>query len=313
MTRAFIFPGQGTQVVGMGKEIAKAFPAAKHVFEEVDEALKQKLSKVIFEGPEKELLLTENAQPAVMAVSMALIRILQSEASFNVVKDCKFVAGHSLGEYSALTAVQAIELQDTARVLKARGRAMQDAVPQGVGAMAALIGIDLDLAKEIASEAAKGEVCVAANDNAPGQIVLSGHVDAVQRAVEIGKKKGAKRSILLAVSAPFHCSLMAPAADIMAGVLGGVQLNVPMIPIVANVTAAPEVEPLEIRRLLVEQVTSPVRWRESIMKMKQLGVGTFVEVGVGKVLTGMVKRIDRELKGLSIQSADDIDEFLNST
>ena len=312
MTRAFIFPGQGTQVVGMGKEIAKAFPAAKHVFEEVDEALKQKLSKVIFEGPEKELLRTENAQPAVMAVSMALIRILQSEASFNVVKDCKFVAGHSLGEYSALAAVQAIELQDTARVLKARGRAMQDAVPQGVGAMAALIGIDLDLAKEIASEAAKGEVCVAANDNAPGQIVLSGHVGAVQRAVEIGKKKGAKRSILLAVSAPFHCSLMAPAADIMAGVLGGVQLNVPMIPIVANVTAAPEVEPLEIRRLLVEQVTSPVRWRESIMKMKQLGVGTFVEVGVGKVLTGMVKRIDRELQGLSIQSADDIDEFLNS-
>ena len=313
MTRAFIFPGQGTQVVGMGKEIAKAFPAAKHVFEEVDEALKQKLSKVIFEGPEKELLLTENAQPAVMAVSMALIRILQSEASFNIVKDCKFVAGHSLGEYSALTAVQAIELQDTARVLKARGRAMQDAVPQGVGAMAALIGIDLDLAKEIASEAAKGEVCVAANDNAPGQIVLSGHVGAVQRAVEIGKKTGAKRAILLAVSAPFHCSLMAPAADIMAGVLGGVQLNVPMNPIVANVTAAPEIEPLEIRRLLVEQVTSPVRWRESIMKMKKLGVRTFVEVGVGKVLTGMVKRIDRELKGFSIQSAHDIDEFLNST
>ncbi|MDC0189963.1 ACP S-malonyltransferase [Rhodospirillales bacterium] len=313
MTRAFIFPGQGTQVVGMGKEIAKAFPAAKHVFEEVDEALKQKLSKLIFEGPEEELLLTENAQPAVMAVSMALIRILQSEASFNVVTDCKFVAGHSLGEYSALTAVRAIELQDTARVLKARGRAMQEAVPQGVGAMAALIGIDLELAKEIASEAAKGEVCVAANDNAPGQIVLSGHVGAVERAVEIGKKKGAKRSILLAVSAPFHCSLMAPAADIMAGVLGKVQLNVPKIPIVANVTAAPEKEPLDIRRLLVEQITSPVRWRESIKKMKQLGVGTFVEVGVGKVLTGMVKRIDRELKSLSIQSAEDIDEFLNST
>lgn len=312
MTRALIFPGQGSQVVGMGKKLAKAFPAARRVFEEVDDALKQKLSQLIFDGPEEDLKLTENAQPALLAVSMSLMRVLHSEANFNLAEESKFVAGHSLGEYSALTAAGAFEVGDVARILRARGHAMQEAVPLGEGAMAALIGVDLDAAVEIATEAAGDEVCTAANDNAPGQVVLSGSIKAVERAVDIGKEKGAKHSILLPVSAPFHSSLMAPAADVMSEILAQVTIQLPMVPLIANVTATPEQEPDKIRRLLVEQITSRVRWRESINNMHALGVETFVEVGAGKVLTGMVRRIDKNLTTFSIQSADDINAFAGS-
>ena len=311
MTRALIFPGQGSQAVGMGKELADAFPEARFVFEEVDDALEQKLSKIMFEGPEDELTLTENAQPALMAMSVALIRVLDKEANFQVATGCSFVAGHSLGEYSALTAAGTFTLSDAARILKARGRSMQQAVPVGEGAMAALIGVDLDVAEEIAAEAAGDEVCTAANDNAPGQIVLSGSSGAINRAVEIAKEKGAKRSIVLPVSAPFHCAMMAPAADFISEVLAEITLQPPIVPLVSNVTAEPEEDPGEVRRLLVEQVTSRVRWRECIRKMKELGVDTFVEVGAGKVLTGMIRRIDKELTGVYIQSAEDLDGFIS--
>ncbi len=311
MTRALIFPGQGSQAVGMGKDLSAAFPDARFVFEEVDDALEQKLSKIMFEGPEEELTLTENAQPALMAMSIALIRVLEKQAGFHVAKKSTFVAGHSLGEYSALTAAGTFALGDAARVLKMRGQAMQRAVPVGQGAMAALIGVELELAEEIAAEAAEEDVCTAANDNAPGQIVLSGSASAIDRAVEIAKQKGAKRSIVLPVSAPFHCALMAPAADEMSEVLADLTLQPPVIPVVANVTAAPEGDPGEIRRLLVEQVTFRVRWRECILKMRELGVNTFVEVGAGKVLSGMIRRTDKELTALSVQSAEDIDAFLS--
>ena len=311
MTRALIFPGQGSQAVGMGKELADAFPEARFVFEEVDDALEQKLSKIMFEGPEDELTLTENAQPALMAMSVALIRVLDKEANFQIATGCSFVAGHSLGEYSALTAAGTFTLSDAARILKARGRSMQRAVPVGEGAMAALIGVELDVAEEIAAEAAGDEVCTAANDNAPGQIVLSGSSGAINRAVEIAKEKGAKRSIVLPVSAPFHCAMMAPAADVISEVLAEITLQPPIVPVVSNVTAAPEEDPGEVRRLLVEQVTSRVRWRECINKMKELGVDTFVEVGAGKVLTGMIRRIDKELTGVYIQSAEDLDGFVS--
>ena len=312
MTRAFIFPGQGTQAVGMGEEIAKIFPEAKLIFEEVNDALKLNLSKLMFDGPEEELVLTENAQPALMAVSMALIRILQSAGSFEIAEKCKFVAGHSLGEYTALTAAKSFKLPEAARLLKERGRSMQDAVPVGDGAMAALIGIDLGQAEQIAAEAARGEVCVAANDNAPGQIVLSGASEAVERAVRISKEKGAKRSMLLSVSAPFHCPLMAPAAETMSRALGEIKPRSPTVPIISNVTAKPEKNPKEIQRLLVEQITSRVRWRQSIENMIDLGVNTFVEIGVGKVLTGMNRRIDKRVQGISIQTANDIEEFLKT-
>jgi len=312
MTRALIFPGQGSQAVGMGKDLSAAFPEARFVFEEVDDALEQKLSKIMFEGSDDELTLTENAQPALMAVSLALIRVLERQAGFQVATGSSFVAGHSLGEYSALTAAGAFSLGDAAWVLKMRGQSMQQAVPVGQGGMAALIGVDLAVAKEIAAEAAGEDVCTAANDNAPGQIVLSGSASAIDRAVKIAKEKGAKRSIVLPVSAPFHCELMAPAADVMSSVLAGLTLQPPVVPVVANVTAAPEEDPAVIRRLLVEQVTSRVRWRECILKMRELGVDTFVEVGTGKVLTGMIRRIDKELAGMSVQSADDIDAFISS-
>ncbi len=312
MTRALIFPGQGSQTVGMGKDLSAAFPDARFVFEEVDDALDQKLSKIMFEGPEQELTLTENAQPALMAMSVALIRVLEKQAEFHVAKESSFVAGHSLGEYSALTAAGTFSLGDAARVLKMRGQSMQHAVPVGQGAMAAIIGVDLGVAEEIAAEAAGEDVCTAANDNAPGQIVLSGSASAIARAVEIAKENGAKRSIVLPVSAPFHCALMAPAADAMSEALADITLQPPVVPVVANVTAAPEEDPGEIRRLLIEQVTSRVRWRECILKMRELGVVTFMEVGAGKVLTGMIRRIDRELTGLSVQSADDIDAFASS-
>jgi [acyl-carrier-protein] S-malonyltransferase len=310
MARAFIFPGQGSQAVGMGRELAEAFPAARHVFEEVDEALRQNLSRLMFEGPEDALTLTENAQPALMAVSVAVVRVLE-EGGVELARTCSFVAGHSLGEYSALAAARALGLADTARLLKTRGQAMQRAVPVGEGAMAALIGLELEAAKEVAAQAASAgtgdEVCTAANDNAPGQVVVSGSRAAVERAIAVAAERGAKRSVLLPVSAPFHCPLMAPAADVMADALEQVPLSAPLVPLVANVTAAPVTEPDTIRRLLVEQVTAMVRWRESVLYMKAHGVTTLVELGSGRVLTGLARRIDRELEAVAVGTPADVD------
>lgn len=310
MTKAFVFPGQGSQAVGMGKKLAEAFAPAREVFEEVDEALKQKLSKLMFEGPEEDLTLTENAQPALMAVSLACVRVLQKEGKIDISKDAQFVAGHSLGEYSALAAAGTFALSDTARLLKTRGQAMQAAVPVGVGAMAAILGLELEDAQAVAEEAAQGEICTAANDNASGQVVLSGNKDAVERAIEIASGRGARRSVLLPVSAPFHCTLMAPAADVMAEVLMDVKLVAPVVPLIANVTASPEDDINEIRRLLVEQVTGMVRWRESVLYMKDNGVDTLVEIGAGKVLTGLARRIDRELTGITVGTPEGIEAFL---
>ena len=312
MTRAFIFPGQGSQAMGMGKELASAFPVAKQLFEEVDEALSQPLTKLMFEGPEEDLTLTANTQPALMAVSLAIMRILETAGGLAIGDTAKFVAGHSLGEYSALTAAKAFGVADAARILKIRGSAMQEAVPVGEGTMAALMGVEMDVAEEIAAEAAQGEICTAANDNAPGQIVLSGATAAIERAVEIATEKGAKRSIILPVSAPFHCAMMAPAADVMADELAALLIDEPIVPVVANVTADAQSAPDEIRRLLVEQVTARVRWRESVLFMKNNGVDTLVEIGAGKVLTGLARRIDRKLNGISIQTPEDIEEFLKT-
>lgn len=312
MSMAFVFPGQGSQEVGMGKSLADAFAPAREVFQEVDDALGQKLSKLMFEGPDDELRLTENAQPALMAVSMAVMRILATEGGFSLDGKVDYVAGHSLGEYSALAAAGAFSLGDTARLLKTRGRAMQEAVPVGEGAMAALLGLDLDVAREVAQEAAQGDVCQAANDNAPGQVVVSGHTAAVERALEIAKEKGAKRALLLPVSAPFHCSLMAPAAEVMAKALEDTQINAPIVPLVANVTAESVVDPDTIRRQLVAQVTGAVRWRESVLYMKDKGVDTLVEAGAGKVLSGLARRIDRDLIGQSLNGPADIETFLKS-
>ncbi|MGB1875871.1 MAG: ACP S-malonyltransferase [Rhodospirillaceae bacterium] len=297
MSWAYVFPGQGSQAVGMGKDLHDAFSEAKEVFQEVDEALKQPLSKLMFEGPEDELTLTENAQPALMAVSLAATRVLESQSSVSIRKTARYVAGHSLGEYSALAAAGALSVFDTAKLLKIRGKAMQDAVPVGEGAMAALIGLDLDVAQEVASEAARdGQVCAAANDNAPGQVVVSGNAAAVERAVELAREKGAKRAVMLTVSAPFHCSLMQPAADVMAAALAGVDVVAPVVPLIANATAASVIDPDDIRRLLVSQVTAMVRWRESVGLMKEAGVDTLIEVGAGKVLTGLARRIDQDLQ-----------------
>ena len=312
MTRAFIFPGQGSQAMGMGKELASVFPVAKQLFEEVDEALSQPLTKLMFEGPEEDLTLTANTQPALMAVSLAIMRILETAGGLAIGDTAKFVAGHSLGEYSALTAAKAFGVADAARILKIRGSAMQEAVPVGEGTMAALMGVEMDVAEEIAAEAAQGEICTAANDNAPGQIVLSGATAAIERAVEIATEKGAKRSIILPVSAPFHCAMMTPVADIMADELAALLINEPIVPVVANVTADAQSAPDEIRRLLVEQVTARVRWRESVLFMKNNGVDTLVEIGAGKVLTGLARRIDRELNSISIQTPEDIEEFLKT-
>ncbi len=312
MSRAFVFPGQGSQAVGMGKEFADAFPAAREVFEEVDDALGQKLSKLMFDGPEDELTLTENAQPALMAVSMAAMAVLKAEGGVEIQKVADFVAGHSLGEYSALAAVGTFSLADTARLLKTRGKAMQQAVPVGEGAMAALLGLDLDQAKEVVEEAAQGDVLATANDNAPGQVVVSGKKEAVERAVDVAKEKGAKRAMLLQVSAPFHCPMMAPAADVMAEALAAVTIEAPLVPLIANVTAAPVEDPAEIRRLLVEQVTGMVRWRESCLTMREKGVDTLVEAGSGKVLSGLAKRIDRELQASNVGGPADVEAFLGS-
>ena len=310
MTRAFIFPGQGSQAVGMGRLLAETFAPAREVFEEVDEALQQKLSRLMWEGPESDLMLTENAQPAIMAASFAVIRVLQREAGLDLAKHARLVAGHSLGEYTALAAAGAFTLSDAARLLKARGRAMQDAVPVGEGAMSALLGIEIEPAEQAAAEAtAQGGICVVANDNAPGQVVISGSKATVERAGEIAKTKGAKRAMALAVSAPFHCPLMQPAADKMREALAQVTIRPPAAPVVANVTAAETGEPEAIRRLLVEQVTGRVRWRESVLEFRQFGVDRTVEAGGNKVLTGMVKRIDRDLQTTTLDTPADIEAF----
>ena len=310
MKCAFVFPGQGSQAVGMGRDLAEAFPAARLVFEEIDDALKQNLSRLMFEGPEDELRLTENAQPGLMAVSMAVAAVLEKECGVTLSEKAEFVAGHSLGEYSALAASGALRLADTARLLKLRGQSMQQAVPVGEGAMAALLGLDLEAARDIAEEASAIGVCDPANDNAPGQIVVSGATAAVERAVEIAAERGAKRSIMLPVSAPFHCSLMQPAADVMEEALGTTDIEPPEIPLVANVTASREEDPEEIRRLLVQQVTDMVRWRESVLYMKEQGVEMLVETGAGKVLSGLARRIDRDLKGKSLQAPADFDDIV---
>ena len=310
--RAFTFPGQGSQAVGMGQALAEAVPAAREVFEEVDDALGQNLTKLMAEGPEDTLTLTENAQPALMAVSMAVLRTLEKEGGLDLAAKAKFVAGHSLGEYSALAAAGVFSLADTARLLKLRGQAMQRAVPVGEGAMAAVLGLELDVAREVAAEAAGDGVCTAANDNAPGQIVLSGSAAAIERAIEIAKEKGARRSMALPVSAPFHCALMEPAAREMEEALVAVGMNAPSVPLVANVTASVETNPEAIRSLLVEQVTGAVRWRESVLYMVDQGITTIVELGAGKVLTGMAKRIHRDLETHSAQGPDDIEALLGA-
>ena len=310
MSLAFVFPGQGSQAVGMGQALAEAFPVARHTFEEVDDALGQGLSRIMFQGPDEDLRLTENAQPALMAVSLAVARVLESEGNLRLADKAAFVAGHSLGEYSALAAAGSLGLADAAHLLRRRGQAMQAAVPVGEGAMAALLGLDLADARAVAEEAAQGEVCQTANDNAPGQVVLSGHSAAVERAIEIAKAKGAKRAILLPVSAPFHCSLMAPAADVMAEALAGVAVQMPAVPLVANVTASHLSDPEEIRRKLVEQVTGMVRWRESVVFMAGQGVEKVVELGAGKVLTGLAKRIDRSLAAQSAETPQDLESVL---
>ncbi len=310
MVLAFTFPGQGSQAVGMGKALAESSATARHTFEEVDEALKQNLSKLMFEGPEDELKLTENAQPALMAVSLAIVRTLEKDAGVKVENRAGYVAGHSLGEYSALAAAGSLTVEDAARLLKRRGQAMQRAVPVGEGAMAALLGLDLPAAEEVAKEAAGDDVCTPANDNAPGQVVVSGTKAAVERAVEIAKTKGARRAMLLSVSAPFHCPLMAPAAEEMAEALKTATIQPPVRPLVANVTAKEISQPEEIRRLLVAQVTGLVRWRESVLYMVEGGVDTFVELGSGKVLTGLAKRINGDVNAVSVQGPDDIDAFL---
>jgi [acyl-carrier-protein] S-malonyltransferase len=312
MSRAFVFPGQGSQAVGMGRELAEAFPEARHVFQEVDEALSQNLSRLMFDGPEDELTLTENAQPALMAVSLAVVRVLEGQGGLDLSQAAAFVAGHSLGEYSALAAAGTFTLADTARLLKLRGQSMQKAVPVGMGAMAALLGAEYEQAREIAAAAAEGEVCEAANDNGAGQVVVSGHKGAVERAMKIAAERGIKRAVMLPVSAPFHCALMQPAADAMAEALGKVAMQAPKVPLVANVIAATATDPAAIRDLLVRQVTGTVRWRESVLFMKQQGVSALVELGAGKVLAGLAKRIDKELTGTAIGTPADIEAFLKA-
>jgi [acyl-carrier-protein] S-malonyltransferase len=306
MTAAFTFPGQGSQAVGMGKALAEAFPAARAVFDEVDSALGEKLTAIIWDGPAETLQLTENAQPALMAVSLATMRVLETEGGISLARDAAFVAGHSLGEYSALAAAGSLSITDAARLLRTRGLAMQKAVPVGVGAMAALLGLDYETAVAVAEEAAQGDVCHAANDNGGGQVVVSGNKAAVERALEIAKTKGAKRAMLLPVSAPFHCSLMQPAADVMAEALAKVTINKPAVPLVSNVLAAPISDPDEIRRRLVEQVTGTVRWRECVSYMAGQGVTRFLEVGSGKVLSGLVKRIAEGAIGVAVGGPNDI-------
>ncbi|TCS60128.1 ACP S-malonyltransferase [Varunaivibrio sulfuroxidans] len=308
MTRAFVFPGQGAQSVGMGRALYDAFASARAVYEEVDDALGQNLSALIFEGPNDELTLTQNAQPALMTVSMAAMAVLR-EGGIDIATHGAFVAGHSLGEYTALCAAGTFTLADTARLLRTRGRAMQEAVPVGAGAMAALLGLDWQSARAVAEEAAQGDVCAAANDNADGQAVISGTAAAVDRAIEIAKARGAKKCVLLPVSAPFHCALMQPAAEVMAEALADVEMRAPSAPLIANVSARSAVDADEIRDLLVRQVTGAVRWRESILAMKAAGVDTLLEVGAGKVLSGLARRIDRDLACVTLNGPEDIEAF----
>jgi len=305
--RAFIFPGQGSQAVGMGKALADASAVAREIFQEVDDALGQNLFRLMAEGPEDQLILTENAQPAIMANAIATLRVLEREGGVSLADKADYVAGHSLGEYSALCAAQALDLGTTAKLLKLRGQAMQAAVPVGVGAMAVLLGADIDKAQALSDAAAQGEICTVANDNDPGQVVISGHKGAIERAIAMVKDHGIKRGMLLPVSAPFHCPLMQPAADAMADALAGAALNAPLVPVYANVTAAPVADPATIRDLLVAQVTGRVRWRESAIAMEAAGVTHFVEFG-GKVLAPMVKRsATSEIETMSVISMDDIE------
>jgi [acyl-carrier-protein] S-malonyltransferase len=309
MAVAFVFPGQGSQAVGMGKALVETFPAARAVLDEVDSALGEKLSATIFEGPADKLMLTENAQPALMAISLAAMRVLESEADVDLKRDAKFVAGHSLGEYSALAAAGAFSIGDAARLLRTRGQAMQKAVPVGTGAMAALLGLDFAQAVSVASEAAQGGVCQAANDNGGGQVVVSGDKAAVERAVELAKTKGAKRAMLLPVSAPFHCALMQPAADVMAQALRQVKVNSPVVPVVSNVRVQPLSDPAQIIDALIAQVTGTVRWREDVEFMAKEGVDRFYEVGAGKVLSGLMKRIAANATAKSVGTPDDVAAF----
>ncbi|MFT5638765.1 MAG: [acyl-carrier-protein] S-malonyltransferase [Paracoccaceae bacterium] len=304
MSKAIVFPGQGAQSIGMGQALAAAFPAAKTVFQEVDDALGQDLSGLIWQGDIAELTLTENAQPALMATSMAAMAALRAEG----IQDAaiSFVAGHSLGEYSALCAAGVLSLSDTAKLLKTRGQAMQRAVPVGVGAMAALLGLDFAAVNDVANEAAQGQVCQAANDNDPAQVVVSGHKEAVERAIEIAKAKGARRAVLLPVSAPFHCELMRPAAEVMAGALAEVTFKAPTMPVVTNVSAEGVLDPEVIRASLVEQITGAVRWRESVAFMVEQGVTEFYEVGAGKALSGMIRRINRDATCMAVSTPEDV-------
>jgi [acyl-carrier-protein] S-malonyltransferase len=309
MKRAFVFPGQGSQMPGMGQALAAAFPAARQLFAEVDEALSQHLSRLMFEGPESELMLTENAQPALLAASLAVIRVLESEAGFDIARQAAYVAGHSLGEYSALAAAGALSATEAARLVKRRGQAMQKAVPVGVGAMAALLGLDIEAARAVAEAAAQGQVCDLANDNSPGQIVVSGHRGAVERAVAFAAERGA-RTIMLPVSAPFHCSLMRPAAEIMTEALAETALAAPLVPLVANAAAAATSDPEEIKGLLVEQTTQMVRWRESVLLFAANEVEEVVEIGAGRVLAGLVRRIERTLSTRSVGTPAEVEALV---
>ena len=313
MGRALTFPGQGSQAVGMGRQLAEAFPAARELFEEVDEALKQPLSRLIWQGPEAELTLTENAQPALMAVSLAVMRVLERHGNFDWSKHVSLVAGHSLGEYSALAAAGALSVSQTARLLRARGNAMRKAAPVGVSGMAALLGADFPQAEEVTKEASQGtEVCVVANDNAPGQIVISGYKAALERAADIAKAKGIKRLMMLPVAAAFHSPLMAPAAREMEELLASETIAPPRVPVISNVSINPESDPARIKRLLVEQVTGRVRWRETIAGLRERGITSVVELGAGKVLTTMAKRIDKDLPATSIETPQEIEAFLKT-
>lgn len=314
MTRAFIFPGQGSQFIGMGKDLAESFAEARETFQQVDDALSQNLTKMMFEGAESDLNLTENTQPALMAVSMAVVNVLKRQGGIRFDKACAFMAGHSLGEYAALTAAGSIDLPVTAKLLKTRGQAMQKAVPVGVGSMAAILGLDLPdvqkVVKDAAQKAGSALVCEAANDNSTGQVVVSGHAAAVQMAVDLASAAGAKRAVILPVSAPFHCTLMAPAAQVMAYALADTNIRPPCVPIVCNVTAKGETEPADIRRLLVDQITGMVRWRESVLWMKDQGVTEMYELGAGKVLAGLVKRIDKDVACESVGTPEQIEALI---